>query len=90
MAEAVIRLMYGRTSLNLTSRKLSEVPERVSRLTELSVLLLNNNFISSLPAELLCLQHVSAFGLFAPQLVCLLEILQDYSLNVLHSTQICD
>uniref|UniRef100_A0A3Q3M7R8 Leucine rich repeat containing 69 n=1 Tax=Mastacembelus armatus TaxID=205130 RepID=A0A3Q3M7R8_9TELE len=60
MAESVVRALYGKSSsLNLSSKKVKDVPKCVSRLTNLSVLLLNNNSISSLPAELLSLQHVS-------------------------------
>ncbi|XP_076611423.1 uncharacterized protein lrrc69 [Chaetodon auriga] len=64
MAESVVRVFYGKgTSLNLTSKKINKVPECVSRLTNLSVLLLNNNSISALPAELLCLQHLAELNL---------------------------
>ncbi len=55
-----MRALYGKgTCLKLTSKKISELPACVFRLTNLSVLLLNNNFIAALPAELLSLQHVS-------------------------------
>lgn len=66
MAESVIRALYGkRTSLNLTSQKIKEVPQCVYRLTNLSVLLLNNNSITALPRQLLSLTHVS-LRLFSP------------------------
>uniref|UniRef100_A0A8C4H4N6 Leucine-rich repeat-containing protein 69 n=2 Tax=Dicentrarchus labrax TaxID=13489 RepID=A0A8C4H4N6_DICLA len=64
MAESVVRALYGRgTSLTLASKKIKEVPKCVSRLTNLSVLLLNNNSISALPAELLSLQHLAELNL---------------------------
>ncbi|KAK7899111.1 hypothetical protein WMY93_019964 [Mugilogobius chulae] len=44
----------------MSSKNLKEVPPNISRLTELSVLLLNNNHICTLPAELLLLSHVRA------------------------------
>lgn len=60
MAEEVVRALYGgSTSLNLSSKKVREVPQCVSRLSNLSVLLLNNNCITALPVELLSLQQVS-------------------------------
>ncbi|XP_039676104.1 leucine-rich repeat-containing protein 69 isoform X2 [Perca fluviatilis] len=58
MTESVVRALYGQAaSLNLSSKKIKAVPKCVSRLPNLSVLLLNNNSISALPAELLSLQH---------------------------------
>ncbi|KAK2830348.1 hypothetical protein Q5P01_018279 [Channa striata] len=64
MAESVIRALYCRsTSLNLSSKKVRDVPTCVSRLTNLSVLLLNNNSISSLPVELLSLQQLEELNL---------------------------
>ncbi|XP_041812007.1 leucine-rich repeat-containing protein 69 [Chelmon rostratus] len=64
MAESVVRAWYGKgTSLNLTSKSIKEVPECVSRLTNLSVLLLNNNAIAALPDELLRLQHLAELNL---------------------------
>ncbi|XP_042290564.1 leucine-rich repeat-containing protein 69 [Thunnus maccoyii] len=64
MAESVIRALYGRSSsLNLSSKKISNVPKCVSRLTKLSVLLLNNNSITALPVELLSLQHLAELNL---------------------------
>lgn len=68
MAESVVRALYGKgTSLNLTSKKIKEVPQCVSRLTNLSVLLLNNNSITALPCELLSLKQVSLLRLFSPR-----------------------
>ncbi|XP_069032589.1 leucine-rich repeat-containing protein 69 [Embiotoca jacksoni] len=62
--KAVVRALYGRsTSLNLTTKKINDVPECISRLTNLSVLLLNNNFISDLPAELLSLRQLEELNL---------------------------
>uniref|UniRef100_A0A3Q3E7P1 Uncharacterized protein n=1 Tax=Labrus bergylta TaxID=56723 RepID=A0A3Q3E7P1_9LABR len=64
MADSVVRALYGKaTSLTLSSKKMKKVPECISRLTNLSVLLLNNNSISCLPAELLSLQHLSELNL---------------------------
>ncbi|XP_068189644.1 leucine-rich repeat-containing protein 69 [Antennarius striatus] len=64
MAESVFRVLYGNgTSLNLTSKKIKEVPECISRLTNLSVLLLKNNSITSLPVELLSLKHITELNL---------------------------
>lgn len=64
MAESVIRALYAKsTSLNLSSKKIKNVPKCVSRLTNLSVLLLKNNSITALPVELISLQHVSLFRL---------------------------
>lgn len=60
MAKFVIRALQGNaTSFNLSSKKLDHVPKSVSRLKHLSTLLLNNNFITTLPEEFLSLQHVS-------------------------------
>lgn len=60
MAKLLVRVLHGKaTSLNLSSKKIDEVARCVGRLTNISVLLLNNNFISTLPAEMLSLQHVS-------------------------------
>ncbi|XP_037549060.1 leucine-rich repeat-containing protein 69 [Nematolebias whitei] len=60
----VIRALYGKsTSLNLNSRSVFSVPECVSRLTNLSVLLLRNNFITGLPPQLLSLQQLSILNL---------------------------
>ncbi len=87
--ESVVRVLYAKgTSLNLRSKKINEVPECVSRLTNLSALRLNNNSISALPAALRSLRHVSVC--VRCELICSLEIFQDDSLNVLHTTQICD
>ncbi len=87
--ESVVRVLYANgTSLNLRSKKINEVPECVSRLTNLSALRLNNNSISALPAALRSLRHVSVCD--RCELICSLEIFQDDSLNVLHTTQICD
>uniref|UniRef100_A0A3P8T0U7 Leucine-rich repeat protein SHOC-2 n=1 Tax=Amphiprion percula TaxID=161767 RepID=A0A3P8T0U7_AMPPE len=56
--KSVVRaLCGGGTSLNLSSQRIKDVPKCVSRLTKLSVLLLNNNSISRLPAELLSLRQ---------------------------------
>nr|XP_040044913.1 leucine-rich repeat-containing protein 69 [Gasterosteus aculeatus aculeatus] len=64
MTKSVMRALYGKsTSLNLSSRKIKVVPTCISRLTNLKILLLNNNSISSLPAELLALQHLSELNL---------------------------
>ncbi|XP_026202870.1 leucine-rich repeat-containing protein 69 [Anabas testudineus] len=64
MAEAVVRALYGgSTSLNLSSKKVREVPQCVSRLSNLSVLLLNNNCITALPVELLSLQQLEELNL---------------------------
>ncbi|XP_071356693.1 leucine-rich repeat-containing protein 69 isoform X2 [Trachinotus anak] len=60
MAESVVRALYAKaTSLNLSSKKIKDVPTSVSAIRNLSVLLLNNNAITALPAELLCLRQVS-------------------------------
>ncbi|XP_008305017.1 leucine-rich repeat-containing protein 69 [Stegastes partitus] len=62
--KSVVRALYGgATSLNLSSQKIKDVPECVSRLTKLSVLLLNNNSISGLPAELRSLQRLAELNL---------------------------
>ena len=62
----VSRTLYGRTtSLNLNSKKLKTVPKCVSKLTNLSVLLMSYNSITDLPAEIISLQHVSARHVFA-------------------------
>ncbi|XP_035848714.1 leucine-rich repeat-containing protein 69 isoform X1 [Sander lucioperca] len=64
MTESVVRALYGQAaSLNLSSKKINAVPKCVSRLPNLSVLLLNNNSISALPAELLSLQHLAELNL---------------------------
>ncbi|KAM9340447.1 uncharacterized protein lrrc69 [Symphorus nematophorus] len=64
MAKSVVRVLYGKgTSLNLASKKINEVPRCVSRLTKLSVLLLNNNSITTLPAELLSLRCLTELNL---------------------------
>lgn len=88
----VIRVLYARTtSLNLSSTHIKEVPKCVSRLTNLSVLLLNNNSITGLPTELLSLHQVSLLASFVcSQLIYLLENCQGATWNVLHITQICD
>uniref|UniRef100_A0A3B4U621 Leucine rich repeat containing 69 n=1 Tax=Seriola dumerili TaxID=41447 RepID=A0A3B4U621_SERDU len=60
MAESVVRALYGKaTSLNLSSKKMKDVPTCISTITNLSVLLLKNNAITTLPAELSNLQHLS-------------------------------
>ncbi|XP_028255895.1 leucine-rich repeat-containing protein 69 [Parambassis ranga] len=56
-------LCGGATSLNLSSKKINNVPKRVSGLTKLSVLLLNNNSITGLPADLLSLRRLSELNL---------------------------
>ncbi|XP_024863661.2 leucine-rich repeat-containing protein 69 [Kryptolebias marmoratus] len=62
--ELVVRALYGKSaSLNLNSRKLNSVPECVSRVTNLSVLLLRNNFITGLPPQLLSLQQLCELNL---------------------------
>lgn len=88
----VIRVLYaGAASLNLSSTHIKEVPKCVSRLTNLSVLLLNNNSITGLPTELLSLHQVSLLASFVcSQLIYLLENWQGATWNVLHITQICD
>ncbi|XP_035039608.2 leucine-rich repeat-containing protein 69 [Hippoglossus stenolepis] len=64
MAEFVVRASYGKaTSLNLSSKKLKEVPQCVFSLTSLSVLLLNNNCITALPSQLTSLQHLAELNL---------------------------
>ncbi|KAF3833864.1 hypothetical protein F7725_025068 [Dissostichus mawsoni] len=64
MTESVVRALYGKAkSLNLSSKKINVVPECVSRLPNLSVLLLKNNSISALPNELLCLRHLVELNL---------------------------
>ncbi|XP_053190616.1 leucine-rich repeat-containing protein 69 [Scomber japonicus] len=64
MAESVIRALYAKsTSLNLSSKKIKNVPKCVSRLTNLSVLLLKNNSITALPVELISLQHLTELNL---------------------------
>ena len=64
MAKLVIRALQGNaTSLNLSSKRISEVPTSVSKLKNVNVLLLNNNLITTLPVELLSLQHVSPYTL---------------------------
>uniref|UniRef100_A0A3P8T4N4 Leucine rich repeat containing 69 n=1 Tax=Amphiprion percula TaxID=161767 RepID=A0A3P8T4N4_AMPPE len=61
---SVVRaLCGGGTSLNLSSQRIKDVPKCVSRLTKLSVLLLNNNSISRLPAELLSLRQLAELNL---------------------------
>lgn len=66
MEKSVARVLYGQgTSLNLTSRKIKAVPECVFRIKKLSVLQLNNNSISALPAELLSLRCVSLPSIFS-------------------------
>lgn len=61
MTESVLIALYrNATSLNLTCKKLKVVPTCVSTIANLSVLLLNNNSICALPAELRALRHVSA------------------------------
>lgn len=63
MAKSVVRALFAQaTSLNLSAKKLKEVPLCISALKSLSVLHLNNNFLTALPAELLSLQHVSLFS----------------------------
>lgn len=57
-------LCAGATSLNLNSIHIKQIPKCVSRLTNLSVLLLNNNSITGLPAELLSLHQVSLLSSF--------------------------
>lgn len=65
MEKSVARVLYGQgTSLNLTSRKIKAVPECVFRIKKLSVLQLNNNSISALPAELRSLRRVSLPSFF--------------------------
>ncbi|XP_035762435.1 LOW QUALITY PROTEIN: leucine-rich repeat-containing protein 69 [Neolamprologus brichardi] len=60
----VIRVLYaGATSLNLSSTHIKKVPKCVSRLTNLSVLLLNNNSITGLPTELLSLHQLAELNL---------------------------
>lgn len=83
--------MHGeRTSLNLTSKKIKEVPQSVYRLTSLLLLLLNiNSIITALPGELLSLNTRESSFVF-PELICLFENFRDNSLNVLHSKQLCD
>lgn len=66
MEKSVARVLYGQgTSLNLTSRKIKAVPECVFRIKKLSVLQLNNNSISALPAELRSLRRVSLPSFFS-------------------------
>ncbi|XP_075995768.1 uncharacterized protein lrrc69 [Genypterus blacodes] len=61
---SVFRALHGKaTSLNLCSKKINKLPESVCRLTNLLVLLLNNNNICALPAELQKLQHLSELNL---------------------------
>ncbi|XP_012724104.2 leucine-rich repeat-containing protein 69 isoform X1 [Fundulus heteroclitus] len=61
---AVVREFYDkRTSLNLNSRKLSRVPEFVTRFSNLSVLLLCNNSITVLPPQLQSLKHLTELNL---------------------------
>ncbi|XP_022065368.2 leucine-rich repeat-containing protein 69 [Acanthochromis polyacanthus] len=62
--KSVVRALYGgATSLNLSSQRIKDVPKCVSRLTKLSVLLLNNNSISRLPVELLSLRQLAELNL---------------------------
>ncbi|XP_072227057.1 uncharacterized protein lrrc69 [Leuresthes tenuis] len=62
--DEVVRALYGRsTSFNLNAKKLSNVPECVCRLTNLSVLSLSYNSISGLPAKLLSLQQLTELNL---------------------------
>ncbi|XP_029022318.1 leucine-rich repeat-containing protein 69 [Betta splendens] len=64
MAVSAFRALCGKsTSLNLSSRKMKEVPECVYTLTKLSALLLNNNTITALPVQLLALQHLTELNL---------------------------
>uniref|UniRef100_A0A672FZR3 Leucine rich repeat containing 69 n=1 Tax=Salarias fasciatus TaxID=181472 RepID=A0A672FZR3_SALFA len=61
---SVVRALYGGSkSLKLSSKRIREVPECVSRLGGLSALLLNNNSISRLPAELLSLRQLTELNL---------------------------
>ncbi|KAI2652774.1 Leucine-rich repeat-containing protein 69 [Labeo rohita] len=50
-------------SLNLSSRKITHLPEVFARLTWIVILKLNNNYLSSLPSELMCLQKLTELNL---------------------------
>ncbi|XP_055013595.1 leucine-rich repeat-containing protein 69 [Boleophthalmus pectinirostris] len=64
MAECVVRACYARaTSLKMSSRNLKEVPSDICMLPQLSVLLLNNNHICTLPVEMLRLPHLTELNL---------------------------
>lgn len=59
--DSIIRALKTKSkSLNLSSRKIIDLPEVFARLTWIVILKLNNNNLSSLPSELVCLQKVSS------------------------------
>ncbi|CAB1320301.1 unnamed protein product [Coregonus sp. 'balchen'] len=56
----VIRALKANSkSFNLSSKKMTDVPKSVARLTTISTLRLNNNSLTTLPVELRTLQRVS-------------------------------
>lgn len=59
--DSVLRALKTKfKSLNLSSRKITHLPEGFAQLPWIAVLKLNNNYLSSLPSELMCLQKVSS------------------------------
>jgi len=59
--DSVIRALKTKSkSLNLSCRKITHLPEVFEKLPWISVLKLNNNYLSSLPSEIMCLQKVSS------------------------------
>ncbi|XP_051729050.1 leucine-rich repeat-containing protein 69 [Ctenopharyngodon idella] len=62
--DSIIRALKTKSnSLNLSSRKITLLPEVFERLTWIVVLKLNNNNLSSLPSELVCLQKLTELNL---------------------------
>lgn len=56
----VIRALKANSkSFNMSSKKMTEVPKSVARLTHILTLYLNNNSLTSLPVELQTLRNVS-------------------------------
>uniref|UniRef100_A0A3B3ZCM0 Leucine-rich repeat protein SHOC-2 n=1 Tax=Periophthalmus magnuspinnatus TaxID=409849 RepID=A0A3B3ZCM0_9GOBI len=70
------------TSLKMSSRNLKEVPPDVCMLPHLSVLLLNNNHICTLPVELLRLLYL--FAMFNPSQITVFFVFVVFSLTKLH------
>ncbi|XP_051519034.1 leucine-rich repeat-containing protein 69 isoform X1 [Myxocyprinus asiaticus] len=62
--DLVIKVLKTKTkSLNLSSRKITDLPEAFARLTWILTLKLNNNYLSSLPSELQSLRHLTELNL---------------------------
>ncbi|XP_052388510.1 leucine-rich repeat-containing protein 69 [Carassius gibelio] len=62
--DSIIKALKTKSkSLNLSCRKITHLPEVFARLTWIVVLKLNNNYLSSLPAELMCLQKLTELNL---------------------------